>query len=106
MTSALMGSLEYLILLLMDSLAFAPVAGANDANHFVPICEAHGKNSSARGSEAVEAFFGLAMREIASDDALRVKECLLGEDKADAVLLLVLCTLSRSHSKLVVIAGG
>lgn len=79
-----------MILFLIDSLALAPVPGAYDANHIVPVSEPHGKNSSAHGSKTIEAFLRFAMRKITSDDALWIKKRPLGEAKADAVLLLVL----------------
>jgi hypothetical protein len=76
--------------LLIDSLALAPVASADDANHFIPIREPHSKNSLAHYSEAVETLLGSAVREIASNHALWIQECLLGKAETDAVLTLVL----------------
>ena len=60
-----MGSLVYLtLLLLIDRLAPAPISGANDSNDLLAIGEADRQDASSDNAEAVEPFFGLAMREI------------------------------------------
>lgn len=79
MTSALMGSLVYLtLLLLIDRLAPAPVSGADDSNDLLAVGEANRQDASTNRAEAVEPSFGLAMREILGNYAVGVGEGVLG----------------------------
>src|SRR6185295_14827509 len=48
-----MGSSVYLILSLIDSLSFPPVAGPEDSDYIVAVSEPHRKNAPANQAEAV-----------------------------------------------------
>jgi hypothetical protein len=60
-TSASMGSLVYLIFLLINSFTLAPVACPNDADHGVPVGETHGQYAFFNAAKTVIALFRMTM---------------------------------------------
>ena len=88
------GSSVYLILPLINCLAFPPIACTENADHSASIRESHGKDAATDTSKAAIAFFLLAVRQILSDYAARVSERVLGLKKGDPMFLLVFEVLS------------
>ena len=84
----------YLILALINCLAFPPIARTENADQSASIREPHGEDSATDPSKAVIAFFLFAVRQILSDYAERVGESLLGLKKGDPMFLLVFEVLS------------
>ena len=84
----------YLILALIDCLAFPPIARTENADHSASIREPHGEDSATDPSKAVIAFFLVPVRQILSDYAARVSERVLGLKKGDPMFLLVFEVLS------------
>lgn len=95
MTSACIGSFVYLILLLIDAFALAPIACANNADYPLPISETHGENALVDAPKTVKTLLRSAMGQVASDNTSRVEKCLLSEGETDTVLTLVLLVLVR-----------
>jgi hypothetical protein len=89
MTSAFTGSFVYLVFLLIYALAFPPIPGANYADHFAPISESHRENAFVNLTETIVTGLRFAVREVASDHAVRIQERLLGEGETDAMLTLI-----------------
>lgn len=90
-----MGPSVYVILLLIYSLPFPPVACAQDPDDVLPVCEAHRQDSVTEPAEAEIALLVLAVRHVLGDDAIGIGEGVLGELEGDAVLPLVLRVLFR-----------
>jgi hypothetical protein len=88
------GSSVYLILALINCLAFPPIACTENADHSASMREPHAKDSAADPSEAVIASFLVAVRHILSDYPARVGESVLGLKKGDPMFLLVFEVLS------------
>jgi len=84
----------YLILALINCLAFPPVACTENADHSASIREPHGKDAATDPSKAIIASFLLAVRQILSDYAARVGESVLSLKKGDPMFLLVFEVLS------------
>ena len=85
-----MGPSVYVIFLLIDPFAFPPISCAEDANDAFPIREPDCENTFAYASEAEEARFLLAVRNILRNHAQGVSESVLRKAKGDTVLLTVL----------------
>lgn len=79
MTLASMGSSVYLIFVLINSLAFPPVTGAEDTNHASAIGKADGQNAAFDLAETEMALLALTVSEVFRDDTMRVGESVLSQ---------------------------
>ncbi len=87
------GSSVYFIFVLIDRLAFPPVAGSEYANDVVPIGKAYGNNAISYFAKTVVTNFFVAVAHVFSDDTMRVGEGVLGHRKRDSVFFSVLLIL-------------
>lgn len=79
MTLASNGSSVYLIFVLINSLAFPPVTGAEDTNHASAIGKAGSRNAAFDLAETEIALLALAVSEVFRDDTMRVGESVLSQ---------------------------
>ena len=77
----------YLILALIDLLAFTPVTRTEDANDLAAISEANSKDSFSNRAEAVVPLLARTMGEVFSDHAASIRKGNLRLRKRDSVLL-------------------
>jgi len=90
------GPLVYLILLLIDSLTFGPVACPEDADDSASVRETNSQNSATITTVAIVAFLSRsAVFQILREDAAPIQEGNLGFSEADPVLLLIGEVLAR-----------
>jgi hypothetical protein len=83
----------YRIFSLIDPLSFAPVASAEDADHFVAVSEADRQDPATDFAEAVIPPLDSAVGEVLRNDAPRVGEGELRHCEGHSMLLLVLLVL-------------
>jgi hypothetical protein len=63
------GSSRYFVFRFIDPPASAPVAGTNDPNHSIAVCEADSKNGARYIAETIKAGLIAAVRKILGDNA-------------------------------------
>jgi len=85
----------YLILSLIDSLSFSPIAGTEDSDYIVTVSEPHRENPIVDKTEAVEPLFARTMGLVFRDDTPCVSEGDLRHREGHPVLFLVLPVLLR-----------
>lgn len=79
MTLASIGSSVYLIFALINSLAFPPVAGAEDTNHASAIGKPDSQNAALDLAETEISLLALAVSQVFRNDTMRVSEGVLSQ---------------------------
>ena len=85
----------YLILLLINSPTFPPVASSENPNDATAKCEPDGQDATVNPAEAIMPFLVRAMGQIFGNNAAWVRKRELGQCEGNAMLVLIVLLLLR-----------